>query len=145
MTARGSRPPPSTLDMNLRHPRGFLLEVARLSLISSAYEQQARTVSPQCCEGSCSAVQRPRRLRHRVPWPAWIPLGLAAALAGTALVAPVPARAATAATGAVLDAAHSSVNWQSPVYAKGTGGGAESCPDAATDPDDKVCDRFDLT
>ncbi|WP_260148902.1 hypothetical protein [Streptomyces sp. PanSC9] len=86
-----------------------------------------------------------RRLRHRVPWPAWVPLGLATALAATVLAGPVPAEAAATASGAVLDPAHSSVDWRSPVYAKGTGGGTESCPDAAADPGNKVCDRFDLT
>lgn len=84
-----------------------------------------------------------RRLRHRVPWPAWVPLGLATALAGTALAVPAPA--AAAATGAVLDPAHSSVSWQSPVYAKGTGGGPGDCPAPGADPGNKVCDRFDLT
>ncbi|MGW4563125.1 hypothetical protein ACWEN3_12180 [Streptomyces sp. NPDC004561] len=48
-------------------------------------------------------------------------------------------------SGAVLDPVHSSAGWQSPVYAKGTGGGPESCPDAAADPRNTVCDRFDLT
>ncbi|QTE02782.1 TIM-barrel domain-containing protein [Streptomyces cyanogenus] len=84
-----------------------------------------------------------RRLRHRVPWKAWTTLALASALAGTALAA--PARAADPAAGAVLDPAHSSVSWHSPVYAKGTGGGPEKCPDAATDPGGMVCARFDLT
>ena len=80
-----------------------------------------------------------RRLRQRVPWPAWIPLGLASVLAGTALAAPAPAQAAATAAGAVLDAAHSSVDWHSPVYAGGTGGGPEKCPSAADDPGDRVC------
>ncbi|MFI6493377.1 TIM-barrel domain-containing protein [Streptomyces sp. NPDC050564] len=81
-----------------------------------------------------------RRLRHR----SWAMAGLATALAVTALSA--PARPALAATGpsAVLDDTHRSVSWQSPVYAKGTSGGAESCPSAADDPDNKVCDRFDV-
>ncbi|MGW1290577.1 hypothetical protein ACWD4N_45150, partial [Streptomyces sp. NPDC002586] len=80
-----------------------------------------------------------------MPWPAWVPLGLAAALAATVLTGLAPAQAAATASGAVLDPAHSNVSWQSPVYAKGTGGGTESCPGAAADPDNKVCDRFDLT
>ncbi|MEU5792883.1 TIM-barrel domain-containing protein [Streptomyces sp. NPDC047813] len=84
-----------------------------------------------------------RRLRHRVPWPAWVPLGLVTALAGTALVVPAPA--AAAATGAVLDLAHSSVSWQSPVYAKGTVGDPKDCPAPGADPGNQVCDRFDLS
>ncbi|MER7916143.1 MULTISPECIES: TIM-barrel domain-containing protein [unclassified Streptomyces] len=84
-----------------------------------------------------------RRLRHRVPWPAWVPLGLVTALAGTALVVPAPA--AAAATGAVLDPAHSSVSWQSPVYAKGTVGDPKDCPAPGADPGNQVCDRFDLS
>ncbi|MBA9049986.1 alpha-glucosidase (family GH31 glycosyl hydrolase) [Streptomyces phaeogriseichromatogenes] len=84
-----------------------------------------------------------RRLRHRVPWPVWVPLGLVTALAGTALVVPAPA--AAAATGAVLDPAHSSVSWQSPVYPKGTVGDPKDCPAAGADPDNQVCDRFDLS
>ncbi|WP_343335983.1 TIM-barrel domain-containing protein [Streptomyces sp. SUK 48] len=84
-----------------------------------------------------------RRLRHRVPWPAWVPLGLVTALAGTALVVPAPA--AAAATGAVLDPAHSSVSWQSPVYAKGTVGDPKDCPTPGADPGNQVCDRFDLS
>ncbi|MFF1812487.1 TIM-barrel domain-containing protein [Streptomyces sp. NPDC058251] len=81
-----------------------------------------------------------RRLRHR----SWAMAGLATALAVTVLSA--PARPALAATppSAVLDDAHQSVSWQSPVYAKGTSGGTESCPSAADDPDDKICDRFDV-
>jgi alpha-glucosidase len=70
--------------------------------------------------------------------------GLATALAVTVLSA--PARPALAATppSAVLDDTHQSVTWQSPVYAKGTQGGTESCPPAADDPENKVCDRFDV-
>jgi len=70
--------------------------------------------------------------------------GLATALALTVLSA--PARPALAATppSAVLDDTHKSVTWQSPVYAKGTLGGTESCPSAADDPDNEVCDRFDV-
>src|SRR4051794_37303732 len=81
-----------------------------------------------------------RRLRHR----SWAMAGLATALAVTVLSA--PARPALAATppSAVLDDTHQSVTWQSPVYAKGTQGGTESCPPAADDPENKVCDRFDV-
>ncbi|GAA2508631.1 hypothetical protein GCM10023100_03650 [Actinocorallia cavernae] len=78
-----------------------------------------------------------------MPWPAWVPLGLVTALAGTALVVPAPA--AAAATGAVLDPAHSSVSWQSPVYPKGTVGDPKDCPAPGADPGNQVCDRFDLS
>ncbi|MGW1603017.1 hypothetical protein, partial [Streptomyces eurythermus] len=80
-----------------------------------------------------------------MPWPAWVPLGLATALAATVLSGPAPAEAAPVASGAVLDPAHGSAGWRSPVYAKGTGGGPEKCPAEAADPDGTVCHRFDLT
>ncbi|MFI6151253.1 TIM-barrel domain-containing protein [Kitasatospora sp. NPDC051170] len=80
---------------------------------------------------------RPLRLRRAA---------LAAALSSiTALAGPVlPARAAGTPS-AVLDRDHQNVTWQSPQYAKGTLGGANSCPPAAQDPDGAVCARFDLT
>ncbi|MCH0559204.1 DUF5110 domain-containing protein [Streptomyces sp. MUM 16J] len=116
-------------------------EVAQLELFSIASKQDCER-SPSIREYARGAVPPVRRLRHRVPWPVCIPLGLVAALTATVLAAPAPADAAT---GAVLDPAHSNVEWHSPVYPRGTGGGPESCPDAAADPDNKVCDRFDLT
>ncbi|WP_406309401.1 TIM-barrel domain-containing protein [Streptomyces sp. NBC_00623] len=86
-----------------------------------------------------------RRLHHRARRPALAAAGIAAALATALLGAPAePAHAATPAS-AVLDDAHKSVTWQSPVYPKGTVGGPSDCPPAAEDPDNKVCDRFDLT
>ncbi|WP_051711799.1 TIM-barrel domain-containing protein [Streptomyces sp. NRRL S-350] len=71
---------------------------------------------------------------------------LTAALASLAAVAgpTLPARAAGPGS-AVLDRDHQSVTWQSPVFAKGTLGGAASCPPATQDPDGTVCGRFDLT
>ena len=60
-----------------------------------------------------------------------------------ALLTPLPAGAATPAAGSLaLTGAHS-VTWQSPVYAKGTLGGAGDCP--KTDPTSATCDHFDLT
>jgi hypothetical protein len=61
------------------------------------------------------------------------------------MAAPAPRASAATPAGAVLDAGHGSVTWQSPVYPKGTGGGPESCPSTADDPGNAVCDRFDLT
>ncbi|MFG2560341.1 hypothetical protein [Streptomyces sp. NPDC048496] len=64
-----------------------------------------------------------RRLQHRSRWTALTMTGLVAALAAALLGAPAePAHAATPAS-AVLDEAHKSVTWQSPVYPKGTVGG----------------------
>ncbi|MFI2609121.1 TIM-barrel domain-containing protein [Kitasatospora sp. NPDC018619] len=81
----------------------------------------------------------------RPPRPHLRRTALAAALTSLAAVAgPVlPARAAPGS--AVLDAGHPRVSWQSPTFAKGTLGGAASCPSAAQDPDGTVCGRFDLT
>ncbi|MEV8210481.1 hypothetical protein AB0P40_36130, partial [Streptomyces sp. NPDC079189] len=74
-----------------------------------------------------------RRLHHRARRPALAAAGLAAALAAALLGAPAePAHAATPAS-AVLDDAHKSVTWQSPVYPKGTVGGPSDCPPAAED------------
>lgn len=72
-------------------------------------------------------------------------VGAATILALTVISAPAPPARAADPAGGVLDAAHGSVTWQSPVYAKGTGGGPETCPAAADDPANTVCDRFDLT
>ncbi|MBO0842092.1 MAG: DUF5110 domain-containing protein [Nocardioides sp.] len=60
-----------------------------------------------------------------------------------ALLAVTPADAAT--PSGSLDADHTSVTWQSPVYPSGTVGDPSKCPSAADDPDGTTCDRFDLT
>ncbi|MFD8706893.1 TIM-barrel domain-containing protein [Kitasatospora sp. NPDC059648] len=71
---------------------------------------------------------------------------LAAALTSIAAMAgPVVPAHASGPPAAVLDGGHQDVSWQSPAYAKGTLGGATSCPTAAQDPDGTVCGRFDLT
>ena len=71
-------------------------------------------------------------------------IGTAALLGAALLGAPAQqAKAATPGSG-VLDDGHKSVTWQSPVYAAGTVGDPGKCPAAADDPDNKVCDRFDL-
>ncbi|CAM5647677.1 Glycoside hydrolase OS=Kitasatospora aureofaciens OX=1894 GN=GCM10010502_24830 PE=3 SV=1 [Kitasatospora aureofaciens] len=71
---------------------------------------------------------------------------LAAALTSIAAVAgPVVPAHAAGPPAAVLDGSHQDATWQSPTYAKGTLGGATSCPTAAQDPDGTVCGRFDLT
>ncbi|MFI9161868.1 glycoside hydrolase family 31 protein [Kitasatospora aureofaciens] len=71
---------------------------------------------------------------------------LAAALTSLAAVAgPVVPAHAAGPPAAVLDGSHQDAAWQSPTYAKGTLGGATSCPTAAQDPDGTVCGRFDLT
>jgi alpha-glucosidase (family GH31 glycosyl hydrolase) len=71
-------------------------------------------------------------------------IGTAALLGATLLGTPAQqAKAATPGSG-VLDDGHKSVTWQSPVYAAGTVGDPGKCPAAADDPDNKVCDRFDL-
>ncbi|AUG75439.1 glycoside hydrolase [Kitasatospora sp. MMS16-BH015] len=64
----------------------------------------------------------------------------AAVLTVTALAGPaLPAQAATPASG-VLDLTHTDLTWQSPVFAKGTLGGPDTCPQGSA-----ACDRFDLT
>ncbi|MFB7906012.1 TIM-barrel domain-containing protein [Kitasatospora sp. NPDC056076] len=71
---------------------------------------------------------------------------LAASLTSLAAVTgPVVPAHAAGPPAAVLDGSHQNVTWQSPTYAKGTLGGATSCPAVAQDPDGAVCARFDLT
>ncbi|MEV6104954.1 TIM-barrel domain-containing protein [Streptomyces sp. NPDC051940] len=84
-----------------------------------------------------------RRFRHKHQ--ATAAAGLAAALALTLLGAPGQTAGAATPGSGVLDAGNKSVTWQSPVYAEGNFGGAGDCPPAAEDPENKVCDRFDLT
>ncbi|MBO0839776.1 MAG: hypothetical protein J2O49_03015, partial [Sciscionella sp.] len=60
-----------------------------------------------------------------------------------AVLTPTIANASTPASGTLSLSGSHQANWQSPVYAKGTGGGASSCP--ANDPDNATCDHFDLT
>ncbi|WP_329126211.1 glycoside hydrolase family 31 protein [Streptomyces sp. NBC_01465] len=69
----------------------------------------------------------------------------ATVLALTLLTVPVSSAQAATPPSGTLDSASKSVSWQSPVYPKGTVGSPDKCPAAADDPDNAVCDRFDLT
>lgn len=127
------RSPQPPVDMHLRNG-----ESSRVKLRDLTHVQAFANIQPE-------GMYPVRRLHHRARRPALAAVGLAAALAAALLGAPAePAHAATPASG-VLDDAHKSVTWQSPVYPKGTVGGPSDCPPAAEDPDNKVCDRFDLT
>ncbi|GAA1361665.1 glycoside hydrolase family 31 protein [Streptomyces beijiangensis] len=90
-------------------------------------------------------IPRSRRIFRNRPGRPATAAGAAAVLALTLLT--VPASSAQAATppSGVLDSASKSVSWKSPVYPQGTVGSPDKCPAAADDPDNAVCDRFDLT
>ncbi|WP_051939818.1 TIM-barrel domain-containing protein [Phaeacidiphilus oryzae] len=74
------------------------------------------------------------------------PGGTPSAAAATAAASAATGSASTgSAAGGTLDGGNTSLTWTSPTYAKGTQGGADSCPAATADPGDTVCDRFSLT
>src|SRR5947209_2819518 len=69
--------------------------------------------------------------------------GLLLLMLVASVLTPATAGASTPGAGTLSLAGNHTVGWQSPVYAKGTFGGPESCP--ASDPDNATCDHFDLT